>query len=241
MGNAPKDYYAILHVDPAAPVEIIRASYRTLMQRLKAHPDLGGDGAVAAEINEAYAVLKDATKRAAYDASRSQQTDRPQNSAGTPAGTASRTCAATAAPRDGAECAFCGRTQHLPPERTADALCGRCKSPLVSLVLPSGTAGPAQRAHRVAKDEPLVFHTDWRDRVGRSGALADLSMTGLRFVALEPLPPGQLVRIECALFSAVARVAHCNHEEHKLTFQVGAQFVTVIFHRQRGSLVSVPV
>jgi hypothetical protein len=47
------DYYAILHVDPAAPAEVIRASYRTLMQRLGAHPDLGGDHETAAQLNMA--------------------------------------------------------------------------------------------------------------------------------------------------------------------------------------------
>lgn len=38
-----KNYYRVLHVDPDAPVEIIRSSYRTLMRRMKKHPDLGGD------------------------------------------------------------------------------------------------------------------------------------------------------------------------------------------------------
>ena len=42
---------------------IIRGSYRTLMQQLKHHPDLGGDTATAALINEAYAVLSNPDKR----------------------------------------------------------------------------------------------------------------------------------------------------------------------------------
>ena len=63
-----RTYYEVLHVSRDAPVEIIRGSYRTLMQRLKCHPDLGGDTATAALINEAYAVLSDTERRAAYDA-----------------------------------------------------------------------------------------------------------------------------------------------------------------------------
>ncbi len=35
-------------------MEIIQASYRTIMQTLKAHPDIGGDTWSAPVINEAY-------------------------------------------------------------------------------------------------------------------------------------------------------------------------------------------
>ena len=62
------NYYALLHVHPDAPVEIIRASFRTLMQVLKQHPDLGGDKERAQLINEAYSVLSDPDRRARYDA-----------------------------------------------------------------------------------------------------------------------------------------------------------------------------
>lgn len=64
-----RNYYRILHVQRDAPPAIIKNSYRTLMQRLKMHPDLGGDHWNAAVINEAYAVLSDPKKRAEYDAS----------------------------------------------------------------------------------------------------------------------------------------------------------------------------
>ena len=59
--------YELLHVSRGAPEEIIRASYRTLMQRMHHHPDLGGDPQLAALINEAYAVLTDDGRRQAYD------------------------------------------------------------------------------------------------------------------------------------------------------------------------------
>ena len=37
-----RNYYRILNVQPDAPVEIIRNNYRTLLQKLRLHPDLGG-------------------------------------------------------------------------------------------------------------------------------------------------------------------------------------------------------
>ena len=63
-----KDHYAILGVARDAPIEVIRAAYRVLVQ--KYHPDRNRDpdaGGRAEEINTAYAVLKDPGARARYD------------------------------------------------------------------------------------------------------------------------------------------------------------------------------
>ena len=62
-----RNYYRLLQVQPDAPYEIIRASYRTLMKELKSHPDLGGENPHAYLINEAYETLSDSAKRAEYD------------------------------------------------------------------------------------------------------------------------------------------------------------------------------
>ena len=67
MGANRRNFYRILHVQPEAPGAVITASYRAMMSKLRLHPDLGGDTAGAALINEAYAVLSDPAKRASYD------------------------------------------------------------------------------------------------------------------------------------------------------------------------------
>ena len=67
---ADSDYYAVLGVLPSAEDVVIRAAYRALAQRY--HPDRYVGEARMKEINAAYAVLSDAEKRAAYDASRGQ-------------------------------------------------------------------------------------------------------------------------------------------------------------------------
>jgi curved DNA-binding protein CbpA len=65
------DLYKVLQVDPEAEDEVIQAAYRRLAQ--KYHPDVAPDEAAAARmtaINAAWAVLRDVTTRAAYDAER---------------------------------------------------------------------------------------------------------------------------------------------------------------------------
>lgn len=64
-----KDYYRLLQVDPAAPIEAIEAAYRRLAR--EAHPDLNDSPDATRrmqELNEARAVLRDPLKRAAFDA-----------------------------------------------------------------------------------------------------------------------------------------------------------------------------
>jgi curved DNA-binding protein CbpA len=67
------DYYEVLQVHRSASQEVIRAAYRTLAQRY--HPDSAGPSAMPRmiEVNAAYEILGDPTRRAAYDRERRQQ------------------------------------------------------------------------------------------------------------------------------------------------------------------------
>lgn len=62
-----RNYYRTLNVQPDASPEIIKNNYRTLLQKLRLHPDLGGKNWNASVINEAYNTLRDPLKRASYD------------------------------------------------------------------------------------------------------------------------------------------------------------------------------
>ena len=61
------NYYRILQVQPDASIEVIKASYRAIMKKLKQHPDLGGSHSNASTINEAYCILSNPRQRAEYD------------------------------------------------------------------------------------------------------------------------------------------------------------------------------
>jgi len=65
---AARSHYDTLNVSPDAELVVIEAAYRALMK--KYHPDQGAaaeGGASAAEINQAYSVLRDAGRRSDYD------------------------------------------------------------------------------------------------------------------------------------------------------------------------------
>src|SRR5574343_483941 len=59
------DYYTILGIDKSATQEDVKKAFHKLAH--KHHPDKGGDEKKFKEINEAYQVLSDKTKRAQYD------------------------------------------------------------------------------------------------------------------------------------------------------------------------------
>lgn len=77
------DYYRILGVAPYSEDVVIQAAYRALMRRY--HPDTNKSsdaGKRATEINEAYAVLNDPTRKARYDAQRKAARSKSQGTAG---------------------------------------------------------------------------------------------------------------------------------------------------------------
>ena len=84
-----RNYYRILGVQPDAAADVIRGAYRTLMQKLQMHPDLGGCERDAVAINAAWQVLRDPLRRAQYDQELLREHDiRVLASAGDPQATA---------------------------------------------------------------------------------------------------------------------------------------------------------
>ena len=67
-GETAKDYYEILGAGADAPRDEIERRYKRLAS--ERHPDRGGSEEEMKDLNEAYGVLRDAARRAAYDTSR---------------------------------------------------------------------------------------------------------------------------------------------------------------------------
>ncbi|MCR9104299.1 MAG: DnaJ domain-containing protein [Gammaproteobacteria bacterium] len=223
-----RNYYRILNVQPDAPTEVIRSSYRTMMQRMGMHPDLGGDSHAAAMLNEAYETLMDAANRSAYD--------RMNREAEWAVHTRNARAANAAEHDSHRQCAFCAYRFSALPHEGAPSACANCASPLCPPASMGQTEAEDRRAiARLPRNLPLQFYTHWPQPDAWPGRADDVSPAGLRFQCATSLAQGQVVKVESALFSAIARIRSSTKDDH--LWQVGAQFLSVSFARVRGSFV----
>ena len=242
-----RNYYRILHVQPEAPLEVIKASYRSMMSKMRLHPDLGGDHEIAALINAAYAVLSDPRRRQQYDQllhERYPHAFRPARcgpaaAAHTNATTSSRgtgqSCGTS--PTAGGRCLFCDTP--LTPAIRADSRCPCCNSPLAHAQA-LGAATPKElfgrrAAPRLSKNGPLVFYPHWPHQ-GLAAQLLDLSPAGVGFLAAAAVRFDQLIKITGATFDGIARVVSLRPAGRQ--YSVHAQLLTVMFSAHTGTFVS---
>lgn len=244
-----RNYYRILHVQHDAPDEIIRSSYRTLMTKLRRHPDLGGDHFTATVINEAYAVLSDPGKRAAYDeawklaAAAATATDsshgRSDAAGEAPPEPAPESSKAAADPP--LVCQFCGAAHGFRGPIHGSATCTTCNTPLAPAI--RARLEPGQRAvRRVRRRLPVTYFTGWPAKGPYPGELRDLSLHGLQFATHAAVPIGKLLKVDCDALVALVRVVACDDSnEHDWRWLVRGEYVTVRFRRPRGGFVAARV
>jgi hypothetical protein len=231
-----RNYYRILHVQPGAPVEIIRASYRTLMQRLRAHPDLGGDHWNAAIINEAYAVLTDADRRAEYDRDFQARVLDARSEGDAEPAAMERTRSSI---RIGC-CLFCQVPYPPIPRLRADATCASCGSPLQPLTARRIAGAGKRAAPRLPRCHPLQLYTTWPQTRAIPAETRDMSPNGISFATMELLRPRTIVKLESPLCRAVIAIRNTRVEDDGASglWLMGAEFLSVIFAQSRGAFVS---
>lgn len=233
------NYYDVLHLSRDAPPEIIRGSYRTMMQQLRNHPDLGGDTATAALINEAYAVLTDPDRRAEYDAMLDVMPDVAQGVPKRPQGSGS---AANSGPTPDpcCLCVFCETPHDQGNNADLDAVCKNCGSPLSSAENRRIELAGQRAVERIDKKQNITFYTCWPQQVGYRGHTEDVSLNGLRLITKQQLVGGQRVKIVSDVLEAVANITHCSYERRGWTTWcvAGVSFVTLRFAKSIGGFVS---
>lgn len=203
MAQERRNFYRILQVQPEAPSEVIKASYRAMMTTLRAHPDHGGDHEAAAQLNAAYAVLSDPQRRAAYDKTLRRATTGP-------ATTAKPAYAAAPDPQDwlvNHRCPFCGKPWAGTRPKVASH-CHHCESPLTPAPT-SETAGTEllgrRRGQRFARvQDAHIRLTPAAEPV--PARIKDLSLSGLAFVCRHPVVAGQALRVSAQGFESVVLV-----------------------------------
>ncbi len=206
------------------------------MQRMKMHPDLGGDHWQASLINEAFATLSDPDKRAVYDrdlpvpvaAQRNGATAEPP-----PAKQSSQTDWSLAT---GRFCAFCG-TPHRNNDRP-DQNCARCDSPLTMPAATEDAFSLQRQIERMPSSFPVVIYPDWQGS-SDNGTAVDLSPGGMCFSSAVALPIGKIIKIDSEPCTAIAQVRHCSASAGRGRCETGVQFVTLRFNNTQGNFVSV--
>jgi len=247
MMKNKRNYYRILHVQPDAPEAIIKSSYRTLMQHLKQHPDLGGDHWNATLINEAYAVISDPRKRAEYD-----RTLLRANAASSVNVQREKTSTTSVSPRKQSSqhqsavqdaCTFCGTAHRYGRNPHQDAVCGECASPLKSIEKLRLEKSGRRMVHRIEKHIQVIFYSAWPQQVGHTGVVQDISPRGMQFFTDKPPETGVHIKVECEICTAVARVTNFEKRAGVLGmgWMVGVEFVTILFSETRGSFVSLKI
>lgn len=195
-----RNHYRVLHVQPEAPAEVIKAAYRALMSTLRAHPDLGGNPEVAARLNAAYQVLSDPEARARYDRSLRRT---PRGKAGEAAATVVPHPAAWRADK---RCPFC--QMPFAAEPAQGLRCTRCDSPLgpaPSAERAGGELVGRRRGERFARQIDVVLRLPGQ-MSEQTVRLRDVSLTGLSLLHPQPLPAGSSLRVIAPQFDTVATV-----------------------------------
>ncbi len=227
MKRNRRNLYRILHVQPEAPVEVIRASHQVLWSLFGGGAGKSGDVDTAALIDEAWSVLGNPAKRAAYDKSIRLAVHRqgvyqasPQHAAPSPeivplSAPGSPAAAKKLVASAPTGCPFCGRA--LPGKIGRDTLCTGCSSPLA-------TVARGERKNKDILDRRGVSRIDNELAVTvfltpESGPLParlkDLSMNGASLVASNSLQSDQVIRLVTRDFDALAKVVSARRKgEH---------------------------
>ena len=236
-----KTYYQILHVQPDAPLEVIRSSYRTMMQKLKMHPDLGGCHENAAEVNEAYNVLTNPSKRTAYDASllRNTETKTPNKQKESNQTAQKQNTQTFYQKNDGEICVFCNQPHFMGSNIEPNDICPKCESPLFPASKQTEEICGKRTIQRINKEWPLMFYTSWPHQESFSGKTRNVSLNGMQLVTAAQLEINQLIKIDSKELYAVARIV--NHQQFDQEWRYGLEFLTLRFHQAHGTFVSLEI
>jgi hypothetical protein len=236
-----RNYYRILHVQRDAPTEVIRSTYRTMMQKLKMHPDLGGNHEDAALINEAFNVLSDPVLRAEYDASFA--VGHPSAHQWSNERSAGQDMEGQQQPRSDEQCAFCLEHCQAVQLRGPDDLCGSCDSPIYPARQRRFEVDCQRAIERIPKRARASFWVRWPEVAEHNGWVHDISLSGMQLRTDHELVEDQVVKVSTGILDAVARVIDVRQlaieDEDEGEWRVGLAFLTMRIHRQRGAFVSV--
>jgi hypothetical protein len=231
-----RNLYRQLYVQPEAPAEVLKASYRALMSSLRLHPDLGGPHEVAAQLNAAYAVLSDPQRRALYDDMLRRRARQRHEAAAAGRPTEPVAEHDPARWQEQRRCPLCAARLMLQPPR--NPRCVRCHSPLTpapSAALADGELLGRRRGDRYLR--PQDAQVRLADKLEVFPArVKDLSMSGISLLVRAPLKPGSPFRVEASGFDAVAVAVAVRPQGQRVCLHARLLSLQVL-RQARGTLV----
>lgn len=238
-----RNYYQILHVQADAPKEVIQSSYRTMMQKLKMHPDLGGSHEDAAVVNEAYNVLMNDTARTAYDAnlhsaSKEQHTEKTKQHK-----TSKKPYKKNLHTDNKQQCGFCNTQHNMGPNIGPDDVCPKCDSPVFPAKKQTEEVCGMRTIERINKEWSVRFYHSWPNSEAHIGKTRNVSLNGMQLITPESLDVNQLVKIMSNELDAVGKVVNrqLNNSENKVEWSYGLEFLTLRFHQAHGTFISLAI
>ncbi len=236
MSQNRRNYYRLLHVQPDAPAEVIKAAYRALIALH--HPDKGGNASEASMVNEAYNVLSDTTRRAAYDVERAAR--QAAKAMRQPPGAAAGKTAPGPAPKSKSSagpahrCPLCALG--APAVINATTRCARCRAPLAPVVHTDKNRSVERRSMpRVSKSDWALMYIDWPSEV-IDVRMRDFSLDGLSVYSGAEVANHRMIRVAGASFDVVAEIVSCRRVGKVYTLH--ARLVTAYFTSPSGAFVS---
>jgi curved DNA-binding protein CbpA len=222
-----RNYYRILQVQPDAPAQVIRASYRVMMRELGEHPDMGGSNDRAALLNEAYAVLGNPQRRAAYDRALFNQYTK-------------QLVPREASPKTPVVTVFCPNCKTpLTRQPSTRLACPSCRTRLEPATKARIARDYRRSVLRVRSEQRMLYRSEG-DREYREAKMTDISPRGMRLRCGEELACHSVLKISAPKFEALAVVTnvHRTGTAGRPVYDVGLAFVTVDFEDSRGSFLS---
>jgi len=233
-----RDYYRILRVQPDAPAAIVHASYRTLLHRVQSAADTAAAHELVALLNEAYAVLSDPGRRAAYDLRRDVAASQHEGDFD-----ATAVLDPDASRYASSNCLFCGTAHGLDRALGPDDDCRECGSPLYPAERQRLEYSGQRMLRRIPKRRAVDLWVAWPQPAPYPAEMRDISLNGMQLVASAPLSPNQIVKLDCDSCAAIARVAHRERDvpaepDAPERWSIGLEFLTLRFRKTRGTFVS---
>ncbi|MBX2837590.1 MAG: hypothetical protein KTR35_12090 [Gammaproteobacteria bacterium] len=259
-----RNYYRLLYVQMDAPPSVINSSYKAMMQKLRLHPDLGGDDWNATLLNEARDVLMNPKRRSEYDKRHQSSTAGGTPTSERPAQHARHHHQERQASEDVSDdaktppnaplelvdthdkCPFCTTrilwTNHSIAGYPVRTRCTRCDSPLQPpQVCVSGDSSVdamgGRRIHRSYFEFCARVWDTWPLSSGYEATVSDWSIQGCGIEVSATLTVGSKILLKSPGFDAVAIVRH-QSDADTTEKKYGLEYLTLELLLDSGSILS---